>query len=129
LPISDDVGRRPAGAFRVLRALHRAGLVSESKMEEARQRHGSADYRNAQGVMRQVLVRVLAERYDVAIAHVQCPVSLVWSSDDTEAPLAQAERAVGRLANASLSVHQGAGHLTPLTIPDALRQAVLDRLA
>jgi pimeloyl-ACP methyl ester carboxylesterase len=79
--------RRPPAAFRVARALHRAHVVSDERMEKARQRHGSADYRAAQGVMRDVLVRLVNERYDDALAALQCPVELVWGDDDTEAPV------------------------------------------
>ena len=64
------------------------------RMEKARQRYGSADYRAAQGVMREVLVRLVNERYDDALAALACPVELVWGDDDTEAPL-EAAAAVG----------------------------------
>ena len=97
-------------------------------MEAARQRYGSADYRAAQGVMRQVLVKTLAERYDDALAAIECPVRLVWGDDDAEVPLAVAEAVVGRLDRCELTVCPGAGHLTPLSAPQALRRAVLESL-
>jgi pimeloyl-ACP methyl ester carboxylesterase len=120
--------RRPPLAFRVVRALRRAGLVSEARLEEARHRYGSADYRAAEGVMRAVLVQTLQERYDQQMAAVECPVRLVWGDDDTETPLSVAEGAVGRLPRATLTVCPGAGHLTPLTVPDTLRRAVEESL-
>jgi pimeloyl-ACP methyl ester carboxylesterase len=119
---------RPVTRFRVVRALNRAGLFSDARMEEARRRYGSADYRAAEGVMRQVLVRVVGEDYDEALAAVRCPVSLVWGDDDTAAPLGMARAATGRLADAELTVEPGAGHLTPLTVPATLRRAVMERL-
>jgi len=128
LRTSDDAPRRPAARFRLARALNRAGLLSDARMEEARRRHGSADYRAAEGVMRQVLVKRLGERYDGALAGVGCPVSLVWGDDDTAAPLAMAHAAATRLAHAELTVEPGAGHLTPLTVPATLRRAVVERL-
>ena len=48
--------------------LHRLGLLSEQTMENARRRHGSTDYRNAEGIMRQVFVRMVTERYDEELA-------------------------------------------------------------
>ncbi len=117
-------GRKPAAGYRVVRTLRRFGLVGEDRLERARQRHGSEDYRQAQGVMREVLVRVLAERYDEALAATTCPVELVWGDDDTAAPLRLAEAARNRLAEATLTVCPGAGHLTPLTEAPALREAV-----
>jgi pimeloyl-ACP methyl ester carboxylesterase len=121
-------GSRPAWKFRVLRTLHKRGLVSDVRMEAARQRYGSSDYRAAQGVMRQVLVRVVHERYDEQIAALVCPVSLVWGTDDDVAPLALAAQSVEGLDNVTIATYPGAGHLTPLTIPDALRQTVLAQL-
>ncbi len=56
------------------------------RMERARRRHGSADYLAAQGVMRDVLVRLVNERYEDTLAAVQCPVELVWGDDDQRRP-------------------------------------------
>ena len=46
---------------------------SDARMERARRRHGSADYRAAQGVMRDVLVRLVNERYDDALSALALP--------------------------------------------------------
>jgi pimeloyl-ACP methyl ester carboxylesterase len=100
------------------------GLIKEERMEALRQRYGSEDYRAASGIMREVLVRTLAEDYSAAIAAVRCPVELVWGDNDTAAPLAIAERLKVDLPDAHLVVCSGAGHLTPLTVPGALRAAV-----
>ena len=63
-----------------------AGLIGEDKMEGLRQRYGSDDYRTASGVMRGILVRVLAEDYVTVLARVKCPVELVWGDDDAVFP-------------------------------------------
>jgi pimeloyl-ACP methyl ester carboxylesterase len=117
--------RRGAVPFRLGRALHRGGLLSDARLERLRHRYGSADYRAATGVMRQVLVRTVNERYDQVLAQLACPVELVWGDDDREAPLAVAELAGQRLHHATLTVSPGAGHLTPLTAAPALRAAAL----
>ena len=93
-------------------------------MESLRQRYGSPDYRAASGVMRQVLVRTVNETYDDQLRSVTCPVELVWGDDDTEAPLSVAERAAALLTRPRLTVCPGAGHLVPLTAPEALRLAI-----
>jgi pimeloyl-ACP methyl ester carboxylesterase len=120
----------PKATFRLLRWLHRKGLVSDARMEARRQRDGSADYRNARGVMRDVLVRVVNEDYESLLPRIACPVTLVWGDDDTAAPLSGAERAQPLFAGAAvLRVVAGAGHLTPLTAPAALRAAIDEHLA
>lgn len=119
---------RPPRPFRLARRLHRLGLLGDAAMERARQRHGSEDYRLAEGVMRQVLVTVLAERYGDALDALACPLELVWADDDTAAPLAGAEAVAAAVPGARLTVCPGAGHLVPLTAPAELRAAV-ERLA
>ena len=116
--------RRSPLAFRVARRLHRAGLVGEARMERARHRYGSADYRAATGVMRDVLVRLVNERYEDALSALRCPVELLWGDDDEEAPVQTAESLAAAIPGAHLEICAGAGHLVPLTAPLALRAAV-----
>lgn len=119
------VAKKPALAYRAGRALHKRGLFPESRMEALRRRYGSRDYLAATGVMRGVHVKVVNETYEDQLAAVACPVELVWGDDDAEVPVAVAEAARELLAGARLTVVPGAGHLTPLTAPGALRDAVL----
>lgn len=121
--------KRPPLRFRAGRRLHRLGLISESRMEELRQRFGSSDYRAASGVMRSVLVRSVNERYDDALGAIRCPVDLVWGAKDDVSPVEIARSVVGRLRTAKLTFIPDAGHMTPLVAPGALRAAVLELLA
>jgi len=122
--------KRPALRFQVARRLAALRLISEARMEALRQRFGSTDYRSAVGVMREVLVRVVNEQYEEALTTSRCPVDLVWGEDDQIAPLEAAQSVVALLgARARIIVVPGAGHMTPLSAPEALRAAVLDRLA
>jgi len=116
---------RPALRYRAARRLARSGLLSDARLEQYRQRFGSADYRAAEGVMRQILVKVLAEGYESELSRVACPVELVWGEGDTAAPLEVAERIRDSLAGpARLTVLPGVGHLTPTTAPAAIRAAI-----
>ena len=116
--------KRPALRLRVARNLAARGLLGQHRVEALRQRYGSEDYRAASGVMRDILVRTLAEDYADSLAALRCPVELVWGEDDTVAPLSVAERAQHTLTGAHLVVCAGAGHLTPLTVPGELRAAI-----
>ena len=125
VPLRRVGGRgKPALGYRIARALHRRKLLGEARMNELRERHGSEDYRAAKGVMRDVFVRVVNETYEDELRRITCPVELVWGDDDTAAPVAAAKWAADILRDAKLTVRQGAGHLTPLTVPDELRAAV-----
>jgi pimeloyl-ACP methyl ester carboxylesterase len=127
VPLLDRQGRaaRPAAAYRVGRRLHRLGLLGDERLEAMKAKYGSADYRAAQGVMRDVLVRILAEQYGDEMAAIGAPVDLVWGEHDTEAPLEAAERAQGLFPSARLLVLPGVGHLTPTEAPDQLRRVVV----
>ncbi len=125
--VAPDTVPSPSAGYRLLRWLHRRGIVSDDRMEALRRQRGSDDYRNATGVMRDTLVIAVNEHYEDVLPAVICPVELVWGDDDTAAPLTIAERAVSLFgAGATLTIVPGAGHLTPLTAAPALR-AALDR--
>jgi pimeloyl-ACP methyl ester carboxylesterase len=116
--------KRPPYRYRLVRTLRKANLVPESMLERARQHYGSADYLAAQGVMRDILVRLTNETYTQQVAAIRCPLELVWGDDDTEAPLAVARSVASTVSGSTLTVCPGAGHMTPLTVPDMLRRAV-----
>jgi pimeloyl-ACP methyl ester carboxylesterase len=84
---------RPSLGYRIARTAHRWHLLSDAAMERRKQRSGSADYRNAQGIMRDVLVRAVNETYEAELAALQCPVSFLWGEGDTAAPPEVARRA------------------------------------
>ncbi len=107
--------------FRVIRSLHAKGIVNDEKMEAARQRFGSSDYRNASGVIRQVLVATVNESLEIELAQITAPVSMVWGELDTEVPVSIARRAQDYIVSTnSLRVLGGVGHLLPLEAPQDL---------
>ena len=115
--------------YRVVRNLRARGLLSEQRMESARQRFGSADYKNAHGVMRDVLVASVNESYETELGLVRAPVSLLWGSLDREVPTAIAERASSLLnVPNSLRIIEGVGHLLPTEAPHELTTSVVERL-
>ena len=124
---SSEQRARPNVRYRAIRSLARAHLLSPGRLERARDRYGSADYRAASGVIREVLVKVLAERYEQMLPGLAMPAELVWGERDTAAPPALAARAAMLLPDARLTVLEGVGHLVPIECPNALRDA-LERL-
>lgn len=121
----DDRPARPPRRYRTMRWLHARGLVSDERMEALRHERGSADYRNATGTMRGVLVTVVNETYEERLRDITQPVELVWGDDDDAVPVYVAERSVALFGGeVRLSIVPGVGHLTPLTAPAALRTAI-----
>jgi pimeloyl-ACP methyl ester carboxylesterase len=121
-------GRRPPAGYRTIRWLNSIGVVSDERMERERKRRGSADYRAADGVMRDILVTVVNESYESELGLIETPVSLIWGENDAEVPVAVAERAMELVPHASLEVLAGAGHFVPIERPDVVRRAVLEAL-
>ena len=122
---------KPPLGFRVVRALHRAGIIGEQRMEAMRRKRGSADYNAAQGVMRQVLVKAVNEDYtdelDAIRVH-RVPVAMVWGEHDTAATVGMARLAQELLGNsADLVVVPGSAHLLDPGLVQELRAAI-DRL-
>jgi pimeloyl-ACP methyl ester carboxylesterase len=131
VPLLDREGRRrkPKLAYRMGRRLNDLGVISDRRMEILRNKHGSPDYRAAQGVMREVFVKLLSEQYAADLEALTIPVTLLWGADDTEVPVEVANRATTLISSSQLIVRPGAGHLTPTEIPTDVRAAVLDGLS
>ena len=124
-PLLRRAGTRKAPlAFRALKRLNGLGLVSDARMEAERRKRGSADYRNASGVMRDTLVRLVNEDYRDQVVGTRCPVDLVWGAADTAAPLAMAREAQALFPQATLTVSELSGHL----LDDALYALLRERL-
>ncbi len=116
-------GKAPLG-FRLAKRANRLGLVSDAKMEEQRRKHGSADYRNATGVLRDSLVILVNEDYRTELGMIEAPVEMVWGAHDTAARLSMAQEAVGLLRKGSLTVSPTSGHLLDDALYALLREAL-----
>jgi pimeloyl-ACP methyl ester carboxylesterase len=113
-------------AFRLLRWLHHRGFVSDARMEAARQKYGSTDYRNARGVMRDVLVANVGESYEDELTTIVAPVTLLWGERDDVTPEEMARRASTILRTThTLRSLPGVGHLLPTESPTELASTVL----
>lgn len=124
---------QPVMAFRVARRLHRLGIISERQMEAYRQKYGSADYRAASGVMRDVFVKVVNETYDDQLDGLRMPVRMLWGSEDMAAPVDSARVALERLqargADAELRVLDGVGHHVMAEQPEVVAVLIRELLA
>jgi len=124
----------PPVRYRIARRLNHIGVISDNRMEALRRRSGSADYRAARGVMRDVLVRQTGETadgtYRRALARLRCPVEFVWGAQDRDTPPAIVEEAAALVPGeaAGVTILPGIGHLTPTEAPGELRAALVRRL-
>jgi pimeloyl-ACP methyl ester carboxylesterase len=116
--------------YRVVRSLYAKGMVREKRMERARHRYGSADYRNCEGLLRSILVATVNESYEKELARITVPVSLVWGDDDRAVPMQTAARAAA-LLNCPHTFRSVAfiGHFLPVQSPHELVVSILELLA
>jgi pimeloyl-ACP methyl ester carboxylesterase len=121
--------KKPPLSLRLAKTLSQSGVVSKKRLDALRDRHGSADYRAAQGVMRDVLVKAVNEEYFDDCRRISHRVRLVWGEDDQPAPLDLAKKAQGFLPHATLHVVPGSGHLLDAPLTAALQEAIAEALA
>lgn len=125
VPLTRVNAPKPAPlAFRIAKVLHAKKLIPEATMERYRRKYGSQDYRNARGVMREILVKTVAEDYLDDATRVVAPVTMVWGESDAPAPLAAAEKALEYFPRATLRVVPGASHLLEGNLEEAVKDAV-----
>ena len=120
-------GGRPSVSvrYRFIRAAVRARLLSHGRLESARRRFGSDDYRSSSGVMRDVLVRVVSEDYRDDLRRVRCPIALVWGTEDRITPLLVARRAAALASRVVLfEAVAGAGHDVHIDAPARVHAAI-----
>ena len=111
--------------YRAIRRANDWGLISQSRLDQARNRFGSADYRAAQGVMRDVLVRVVNESYDPQLRRLECPVGLCWGALDTAAPFSMAKDASKLMRNLeAFNVSERSGHDVHRQDPELFRGTI-----
>ena len=121
---STATSKAPLG-YRLLKRAHALGLVSDERIEAEKRRRGSEDYRNATGVLRDTLVKLVNEDYREQVLATQARVEMVWGARDSAAPLAMAQEAAELFPKAELVVSDSSGHL----LDDALYALLRERLS
>lgn len=117
--------RKSSTSFRLLRWLHHRRIISDKRMESARQKYGSLDYGRTSGIMRDIFVTVVSESHDSQLEQIEMPVAMVWGAEDLEVPVDVARRA-GELLRGehSLTLVPDVGHFLPTDAPQSLVDAV-----
>jgi pimeloyl-ACP methyl ester carboxylesterase len=119
---------KAALGFRVIKRLAALGLVSQTRLEAERRKRGSADYNAAQGIVREIFVKVVNEDYRDAMARVTVPVRMVWGENDTSAPADAGLAASKLIPGATFRTVAGAGHLLDGDLEREVRAELLTLL-
>lgn len=97
-------------------------ISGKNAIEYLQQRFGSADYKNASGVMRSTLVKVVNEDLKDLLPKIQAPTLLIWGENDQDTPVAAAKIMEKLIPDAGLVVLKNAGHYSYL---DSFQQFLL----
>lgn len=96
--------------YKFLKKLIPLGLSEEWLI----QKFGSADYKNADPILRKILVKVVNENLRDIAPSIQCPVQFVYGDKDTETPPKIGETLSGLIPNAKLALLKGQDHYSVL---------------
>ncbi len=91
-------------------ALFPAGGSKEQRLERFYKKFGSADYKEAQGVMRQTMVKVINDNLMGLLTSIKAPTLLVWGENDEDTPLYMGKIMEDKISDSGLVVLNGAGH-------------------
>ncbi len=79
-------------------------------VEKARNKHGSADYRNASPIMRQSMVLAVNQDLSRLLPGVKASTLLIWGEKDTATPLCDGQKMEKLIPDAGLVTLADAGH-------------------
>lgn len=100
-------------SFKLLKKMARLFLPAEKAgqiIEKARNRHGSTDYKNAPGIMRNIMVKCVNEDLRHYLNEIKAPSLLIWGENDTDTPVSDGRLMEKLIPDAGLVVLKNAGH-------------------
>ena len=96
--------------FKVYKFIHKLNLISYEKLEKIKKKYGSEDYKNAEGIMRDSLVKTVNEDLSELLPKIDINVKLIWGEKDVIVPLSIGEEANTKFKDSQLTVFKDAGH-------------------
>lgn len=115
--------------YKLMKWLNRLATIiyhqkEPTHLESYRRQLGSADYRQATGIMRRILVKTVDEDLRSIMPAIKVPTLLLWGTQDKVIPLAAGKIMQTQLPKAKLSVIADAGHSPHLDNPTAIIEAI-----
>lgn len=87
---------------------------SKERMEKFYKKFGSTDYREASGIMRKIMVRVVNDNLRPLLGGIKASTLLIWGRDDDATPLYMGEIMEKEIKGSGLVVLDNAGHYSYL---------------
>ncbi len=96
--------------LKLLKKANKFNILPDSYIEKYKRKHGSLDYRNSEGLMRDILVSAVNDDMSEILKKLNSPIYLIWGDKDKEVPLRVAQEALGMLNDSRLFVLKDVGH-------------------
>ena len=96
--------------LKLLKKANKFNILPDSYIEKYKRKHGSLDYRNSEGLMRDILVSAVNDDMSGILKKLNSPIYLIWGDKDKEVPLRVAQEALGMLNDSRLFVLKDVGH-------------------
>ena len=90
--------------------MNKLGIVSTDTIESIKNKSGSVDYRNSEGVMRDTLVKAVNDNLEKELSMINSNVKLIWGEDDIEVPVSVAIKSNKLISNSELTIIPNHGH-------------------
>ena len=100
--------------------------AKEKKLDDLKKKFGSTDYRNADGYLRDTLVKSVNEDLSNEIKNIKAKTLIIWGDKDTATPLSDAKYMNESIKYSELHIINGAGHFpfadSPFEYEDILKK-------
>lgn len=87
-----------------------AKLDDNNRMKGFYNKFGSSDYKDAEGIMKKILVKVVNEDLKPMLKSIQSPTLLIWGDKDATTPLYMGKAMEKEIPDSGLVILEGAGH-------------------
>ena len=101
-------------AFKIIATLPVFRSFLLTKLENYKNKVGSNDYKNASGIMRSILVKLVNENFYDLLPSINIPTTLIWGDHDTSTALLTGKMMHSMIVNSHLEIINGAGHFSYL---------------
>lgn len=112
-PVQSEASKKKAAKYQKYKAFLSTKFMKTlfpNALEKLRNKHGSADYKAASPMMRQVLVNVVNEDLSALLPCVKPETLLIWGVNDDAVPLSDGQRMEREMQDAGLVSLENAGH-------------------
>lgn len=98
--------------------------IAPKLVEVAKNKIGSADYRNASPIMKETLINLINEDLTTNLSKIKAPTLLIWGENDLDTPISDAKIMNENIADSGIVYVPNAGHFSFLDNPNLVHAVI-----